>query len=520
MSELTETDLAVGPSAIDAYSRLSYEMWKALGEFIDNSTQSRVNYGSTIDDVLRQEGRPLTVDIQHNRLRQELKISDNSIGMNHEALVAALRVAHPTKDSKGRSKYGMGMKTAACWIGSHWKVITCEWGSGEEWTADIDVDAIAHRGAKVPLSKQQVGRDEHYTHIVISGLHRTIQKRTEENICAFLGSIYRFDLQDGRLRLLYNGAEIKGPEAYDFDTDPDGKPLRLELPKDLIIAGKPVKGWVGVLRKGGRKFGGFSLFQDGRQIQGYPKAWKPKEIFGGFDDEGANNLIAQRLTGVIELDGFDVSHTKDAIIYRGNEEEDLVVFLEEYTRDYRNYAQRRRGAKGQPWSREKVKDLLESMKKEFTSPEMKDAVAHAMLPPIDTIVANNKRQVASLTPDETVSTFEVGTDLRVVVSMQEKSEFEPYVNIAAGADPGTIHVILNGLHPYYLSLESMDSADECVRQYIYDAIAEYRVSKLNAKLTPESVRRIKNDLLRVQVVRLEDAAAASNGGVEISAGTT
>src|SRR4051794_13287607 len=110
-----ETDLEVGPSSIDAYSRLSYTMWFALAEFIDNSTQSRLNYGSIIDSVLEGEGQPLTVSIVHDRLKKEITIEDNSIGMTKEDLIDALRIAYPTKDSKGRSKYGMGLKTAACW---------------------------------------------------------------------------------------------------------------------------------------------------------------------------------------------------------------------------------------------------------------------------------------------------------------------------------------------------------------------------------------------------------------------
>ena len=109
-----ETDLTIGPQAIDAYSRLSYTMWYAFAEFIDNSTQSRLNYGSIIDDVLRQEGTPLIVQIDHNRMKRELTIEDNSIGMTKDDLIEALRIAQPTKDSRGRSKYGMGMKTAAC----------------------------------------------------------------------------------------------------------------------------------------------------------------------------------------------------------------------------------------------------------------------------------------------------------------------------------------------------------------------------------------------------------------------
>jgi hypothetical protein len=44
-------------------------------------------------------------------------------------------------------------------------------------------------------------------------------------------------------------------------------------------------------------------------------------------------------------------------------------------------------------------------------------------------------------------------DLRIVISLQEKSEYEPHLTIAAGAEAGTIHVIINGLHPYYCNLD-------------------------------------------------------------------
>lgn len=121
---IDEAELSVGPKAIDAYSRLSYTMWFALAEFVDNSTQSRLNYGALVDDLLKTEGRPLTVSIVHNRQTKEITIEDNSIGMTKDDLIAALRIANPTADSKGRSKYGMGMKTAACWIGATWSVTT------------------------------------------------------------------------------------------------------------------------------------------------------------------------------------------------------------------------------------------------------------------------------------------------------------------------------------------------------------------------------------------------------------
>ena len=120
--------------------------------------------------------------------------------------------------------------------------------------------------------------------------------------------------------------------------------------------------------------------------------------------------------------------------------------------------------------------------------------------------------MASVAENERIATIEVTPELRVIVSLQERSEYEPHLTITAGAEAGTIHVIINGLHPYYSSLESSDAVDECIRQYIYDAIAEYKVSKLTARVVPESVRRLKNDLLRVRVVQVESAAEAIQAG--------
>lgn len=512
MSQKFEAELSVGPQAINAYSRLSYTMWFALAEFVDNSTQSRLNYGSLVDDILRNEGQPLTVSIVHNRQTKELTIEDNSIGMTREDLVAALRIASPTPDSKGRSRYGIGMKTAACWIGSMWTVTTCEWDSGEEWTATVDVDAIANHSAKVPLTMRPVDKGLHYTRLTISGLRRVIQKRSEETIKMFLGSMYMFDLRPDdkgqvALKLTYNGEEVTSPQENEWDTDPSGTVLKRDLP-ELTIDGKTIKGWIGILRKGGRKFGGFSLFQNGRQIQGFPNAWKPKAIFGGVDDEGANNLVAQRLTGVLHLDGFVVSHTKDAILFEGDEEDALEQFLVRETKAYADYAKSRRGpGRGQKWTKEQVRDLVSSMKDEFSSSEIKDALNNAALPPQEILAANNQQQLKSLTADDEIGRLEILPDLRVIISLKETSEWEPHVTFVPGAEQGSLHVIINGLHPYYQTLEAKDSINECVQQFIFDAVAEFKTSKLVARVNPDSVRRIKNDLLRARATQLDNADA-------------
>lgn len=513
MTETTaEAKLEVGPSAIANYSRLSYQMWFALAEFVDNSTQSRLNYDSIIDEVLKSEGRPLTVTIDHNRQTKEITIEDNSIGMSKEKLIAALRIAEPTPDSKGRSRYGMGMKTAACWIGAEWAVSTCEFGSGEEWTATVKVNEVAANQGRVPLTMKPVDRGLHYTRITISNLHRVIQVRSEETIREYLGSMYMFDLRpdiEGHvaLKLTYNGEEIRPRQETDWDTDPSGQLMYRELPEQRI-GDKSFRGWVGVLRKGGRKHGGFSLFQSNRQIRGYPTGWKPKSIFGGVDEEGANNLVAQRLSGVLLLDGFSVSHTKDEVLFEGDEEDIIEKFLIEQTKDLAAYADTRRGkGAGRKWSREQVRELVEDLKSEFTSNEMKDALNNAALPPPEVVAANIQQQVRSLTSEEEAGQLQILPDLRVIISYREVSPYDPHVTFSPGAQGDVLHVIINGLHPYYQTIEAKDSIHECIQQYIFDAVAEFKVNKLQSRINPDSVRRLKDGLLRARADQLANADA-------------
>ena len=92
----------------------------------------------------------------------------------------------------------------------------CEWGSGLEWTATIDVNGIARNNAKVPITSRLVSTDSHFTRIVVTGLRRTIQNRTEETLKAYLGSMYMFDLSPSAdvvpVQITYNAVPILPPQ--------------------------------------------------------------------------------------------------------------------------------------------------------------------------------------------------------------------------------------------------------------------------------------------------------------------
>ena len=79
-----------------------------------------------------------------------------------------------------------------------------------------------------------------------------------------------------------------------------------------------MEGWVGVLQKGSRAKAGFSILHRKRLIKGWPDSWRPEKVFGVG---GRNDLINQRVVGEVNLEEFEVSHTKDEINWNGLEEE-------------------------------------------------------------------------------------------------------------------------------------------------------------------------------------------------------
>src|SRR5262249_22623651 len=103
--------------------------------------------------------------------------------------------------------------------------------------------------------------------------------------------------------------------------------------------------------------------------------------------------------------------------------------------------------------------------------------------------------------------------------IQDKSENDPYVVRYAGADKGVVQIIINRIHPYYAARPTVEAIYERIRQYIYDAVAEYRVAQL-IKVTPDSVRRMKDMLLKADASRVEnlDDPEAANASSKAATG--
>lgn len=275
-----DIQMQIGLDAISSYKRLAYTPWHAIAEFVDNSTQSYFDNRSDMDELYAKEGEGLTVSIAYDKDQANgiIRIADNAMGMSEFELRNALHVAFPPQNTSGRSKYGMGLKTAACWIGNLWSIKTKKFGESTEITVMVDVEKIASGVSELPTQTIiNKSKNTHYTIIEIKNHNRKFQGRTLSKIREYLSSMYREDFRANILTLLWQGSKLSWNE---FDTRlliaADGTKYKKDF--NFMVDGKNVWGWVGILDRGSRADAGFSIIHCGRVIRGWPDSWRPSSL--------------------------------------------------------------------------------------------------------------------------------------------------------------------------------------------------------------------------------------------------
>lgn len=494
--------LTLGLDVIRSYKRLAYTPWYALAEFVDNSTQSYFDHEDELRAALEHDGEGLEVSIVYDRAHDSLRVTDNAMGMSQDELEKALQVGAPPLNASGRSQYGMGLKTAACWFGDRWTIRTKRLGETVERRVTVDVEAVAGGNALLPEEERKaVAHDKHYTVIEVTKLHRQMQGRTLGKISQFLSSMYRKDIREGLLTLYWHGQELTWDDSDDrFAQAPDGSLYK----KDFIfeVGEKIAYGWVGVLDKGSRSMAGFSILRSGRVIRGWPDSWRPETLYGQV--QGSNDLVNQRLQGEINLDDFPVSHTKDDILWFGDQDQEVEDRLAEACRDYREIALRRRknddDERG-PSSLE-IQTAVDELRAELSSAEMVDAIEIATIPPVEIIDEALKPLVDAA--ETTSPTFDamVGDDIQVLgFLVHDASPNDPYVAVES-TDNSRVQVVVNMQHPHWNQLEGAQGVLNYLRHCVYDAIAEWQALHKAARVDPGTIKILKDQLLRL-VVRLE-----------------
>ncbi len=496
-------ELQLGPEVISSYKRLAYTHWYALAEFIDNSTQAYFHNKGVLDALFSRNDEALKIKISYGSDSQGdfISIEDNSIGMSKEELERAVIIGRPPEDTSGRSKYGLGLKTAACWFGDIWTINTKKLGDNREHIITINVPEIAI--GHLDLAHHEIDKpaEEHFTTIKIRDLHHKLLGGTVPKAKDYLRSMYRVDISEYGLQIYWQGNLLTWSVEEEIDPrllrNREGDLVKRTFSFDVGV--KSVDGWAGVFEKGSRADAGFSIIQAKRVIKGWPSSYRPQMLFG-IQEGGRNDLVNQRLVGELYFEGFDVSHTKDAILFTDEEEEELEVKLHRECTDLRELAQsyRKYMADERSSSEQQTDKAINEFEKELKSDEIVDGLFTKEIPTSTLIKETNKSiketVMSKLSPSIEVTISEITVLLYIVEDM---SPNDPYVILESTESKERVVVIVNRAHPHWTQLNNQESIMNFLRHCTYDGVAEWKAYFMAGTLDPDTVKLIKDNLLRV-----------------------
>jgi hypothetical protein len=497
---MSSLEFQIGESAIRNYKRLDYEYWFALAEFVDNSIQAYINNKSELENSFKKTGEHLEIVITYDPKNLTLTIRDNSMGMNLKDLENGLIIGRPPSHTKGLSEFGMGLKTAACWLGDFWTVQTKKLGEDKEYEVSFDVEKVADGDTKLNLIERPSPRDHHYTVIKISKMHQKIAGNTLQKTKNYLRSLYR-----GYTRKNEKGEsalDLKWGENEKLNFDEDVKFLKARNGEDFKkefdfkVDGKRVYGWVGILpQRSGRPKAGFAVVRRNRVIQGQPTAWRPSTIYG--QEGGSNDTINQRIFGEINLDDFLVTHTKNAILWRDEEEEFVEEKLHEISAAFMAIAEDAR-YRDNDVPETVIATGLAAAAEELERPEFVDTVNLHQVPTPEMVQAENQPVIDVIknsSPDKIIKIGEVTVNVYMDPSF---SRNDPYYLPDYYPNSPEISVSINTQHSFFRThITTAESIKTFVLLCCYDAIAEWKCLSKTGQVEPKTVNSLKNEYMQM-----------------------
>lgn len=320
-----------GVSILSVLRHLNYEPWYALAEFVDNAVQDAM---VKKHELRKAEGSAykLKVAIEYDPADAgTIVVRDNAGGILDRDYDRSFKTAERPPDVGNLAEFGMGMKSAACWFARTWAVRSKALGETEERFIQFDVDEIVdHTVEELTVQIRRGPASEHYTEIVLTDLHKQLHPRTIGKVKAHLASMYRIFIRDGLLELTYNGEVLAYVEPRilkaAFFKDMEGPKRRWRKEFDISLGGRQrVYGFAALRETASVSEAGLALFRRERLIQGgADSGYRPYQIF-----KKSNSYTYQRLFGEVHVQGFGVTHTKDAIQWDGHEE----AFLDKLDRE-------------------------------------------------------------------------------------------------------------------------------------------------------------------------------------------
>ncbi len=492
------------------YQRLSYKAWFAIAEFVDNSIQSYFDHRDQLRVAYHKAGphSGMRVEIVHDPDSNTLVVYDTAYGMEIEDFTRALVLDSPPLDRSGRSEFGMGLKTAACWFGMKWTIETTQFGSPRKLTATIDVAELAEKHPEeVAFEEASADPQEHYTRLTISRLRQPVRGRTAGRVLDQLGSMYRQDLRSHEIAILWNGQPVgfKEPpilrETFDDGTNRAWqKEVSFAVPQPDGGAQLAVRGWIGIRNPGKQRDAGLVLLRRNRVIVGGPEeGYRPEEIFGQ-----PNSFRHQRLLGELHLDDWPVTQAKDGFDWGGGLEDAFIEHLRVICREYAEYAESyRSGGDTKRVTEAQMEAAAERTRGLFASEEFgRMLVEEAQLPdppPSPTATERDAEKLRAVSKGPVIYALRAGAATwHFRLHWQDQLSDAHWMQVSYPQD-NEVDIFLNTAHPFFAPYLGQQGMVELLQKLVIAlALAEHmaRTSSTDGRVLPADFRNYMNKVLR------------------------
>lgn len=333
---IDKVSVRIGSQMYGRFEDLPNTVPHVLAEFVDNALQSfrdnreallALNPNYKLRIVIRIFWDETETKMSQRKATQFM-IEDNAGGIAASRFVNAFEPANAPDDSTGLNEFGMGLKTAACWLGNKWVVHTKALSEGVSRIVSFDQNVVTKNNLEeVDVKTEPAKQEEHFTKIAISTPTKNVPtEKSLQKIKTELASIYRHSLRNQEMELYVNNEPLEFTEyailnaPYYKDMAGPSKLWKKDI--DFKFGSYKATGFIGILKELKSTQNGLVLSRRGRVIIGAEEDGRyfPKSIFGS----SSGTFRFKRIFGELELEGFAVSFNKNDI----QDKENLEMLME------------------------------------------------------------------------------------------------------------------------------------------------------------------------------------------------
>lgn len=332
MSEnpLQSVSIAIGSMMYGRFEDLTNTVSHVFAEFIDNALQSYRDNKSQLKALEIDYKLKVIIEIEWDEVygrAKKIVVTDNAAGIGESKYATAFMPAQTPENNTELNEFGMGLKTAALWLGETWTIITKALNEDVERTISFNLNEVTANDLKeLPVELTSKGKNEHYTVVSISDSTKNVPaQKSLSKIKTELASIYRKSLRENEMQLIVCDEELSFIEyeilTAPFARTPNTTPIYWKKNIDFKFGKYKAKGFIGILRDINSTQNGFVLLRRARVIIGAETDGRyfPKSLSGS-----TGTFRYKRIFGELELDGFEVSFNKNDI----QDKENLDALME------------------------------------------------------------------------------------------------------------------------------------------------------------------------------------------------